>query len=260
MSPSSEISAFPPDESPKASKFCAATGKPFAVGEKIHSILFESDGVVKRRDYSASGWKTATKPENVIAEWTTTNAESAREVGELETLAPNDALAALFDALADRPEKADLRYALALLLTRRRVFRYEYDDSHADSNADGDARQDAIYVYSSRNDVGSLVPVVPMDEAHMRRVQDELEALLNDPNAALARELARSARADLDGGLLAEAEDLANAAALAAQALENAPDAAPTPAEAGEANKAGEAGEAGDKAGDAPVSRETREN
>ena len=220
MSPSSEISAFPPDESPKASKFCAETGRPFAAGEKIHSILFESDGEIRRRDYSVAGWKSATKPERVIAEWTTTNSASTREGGEAEALAPNDALAALFDALADKPEKADLRYALALLLTRRRVFRYEYDDARGD----GDGRPDAIYVYSSRNDVGSLVPVVPMDEARARRVQEELEALLNDPNGALTRELdgANPSRVGFEGRLFDDGEDLASVAALAAQTLEDA--------------------------------------
>ncbi|MBQ9371310.1 MAG: hypothetical protein IJU03_03885 [Thermoguttaceae bacterium] len=179
----SEISAFPPEESPRASRACAITGKPFAVGERVYSVIYEENGAIRRVDLCADAWRNFKRPESTLAWWSSRARAADSEKEPNAVLAPNDALAELFESLVDRSDQADLRYALALLLTRRRVFRFEFDESAREHGASESA--DTIYVYSSRNDAGYSVPVVKMDAEQIERVQERLVALINSPSAAL---------------------------------------------------------------------------
>ena len=129
MLSSSEISAFEPESSPKPGRVCAVTGEPFEVGDKIYSVLYEEDGVIKRRDVLASVWRAAPRPNKALA-WWSSRVQSEREKDKKLKLAPNDALTALFVSLADKPNQKALRYALALLLARRRVLKYDYLKLH----------------------------------------------------------------------------------------------------------------------------------
>ena len=178
----SEISAFPPEESPRPARVCAVTGRPFELGERVYSIIYEENGEIRRADLCAEAWREFKRPETALAWWSSRARAADSEKDANAILAPNDALAELFEALADRPDQADLRYALALLLTRRRVFRFEFDENARERD---DERPDSIYVYSSRNDAGYSVPVVNMTVAQISRVQERLVALLNSPTAAL---------------------------------------------------------------------------
>ncbi|MBR4103392.1 MAG: hypothetical protein IKK39_04920, partial [Thermoguttaceae bacterium] len=102
-----QISAFPPENAPKLSRVCAATGRPFEPGEKIFTVLFEEDGEIRRRDLCAEAFASTKRPENALAWWSSrlpTNAEKK------EKLAPDDATLDLFESLADRPDEAALRY------------------------------------------------------------------------------------------------------------------------------------------------------
>lgn len=173
-----EISAFPPEDAPKASRVCAATGKLFQPGEKIHSILYEENGTLKRDDLCAEAWRSYKRPESAVAWWTSRVAEPDEKKVRLT---PNDALVSLFESLVFKPDQADLRYALALLLVRRRVFRFEFENIAQSANSKTRSGQDSIFVYSSRNDACYAVPVVAMDEARIVDVQNRLVALLDAP-------------------------------------------------------------------------------
>lgn len=179
---------FSPENSPKMARCCCATEKPFEPGEKAYSALFEENGEIVRRDYCAAAWKANPRPENALAWWSTKiplNADKKAPV------APNDALADLFESLADRPDQAALRYALALLLTRRRVFRFEREETTTTEttlelgiggDVDGEnalsGAASAIVVYSPRRETSFVVPVVAMTDAQIADVQARLAELL----------------------------------------------------------------------------------
>lgn len=197
-----ELSAFPPEEAPKASRVCSVTGRAFQLGDKMYSVLYEEEGEIKRVDLCAQAWRGYKRPDSALAWW------SARVVAAEEKkvkLTPNDALVALFESLVFKPDQADLRYALALLLVRRRVFRFEFERNEQDAGTETARKQNVVFVYSSRNDACYSVPVVPMNPAKIADVQERLLAALDTPPAELvdddeaARLAAEAAANALDG-------------------------------------------------------------
>ncbi len=170
-----QISAFPPENAPKPARFCAETGRPFEPGEKIYSFLFEENGEIRRRDVGADAFASSPRPENALAWWSSRFSPDAEKK---EKIAPNDALADLFEALAERPDEAALRYVLALLLTRRRVLRFEQEEL-------ADAAP-SLVVYSPRRETSYVVPVVEMNAEEIAAVEARLLELVREPGAALA--------------------------------------------------------------------------
>ncbi len=180
---SPEISKFSPEEAPKPSRVCSVSGKAFERGETVYSFLCEESGEIKRYDLCAEAKRSFVPPGVLLAQWKSkvgVESEKSRQA----KLAPNDVLTSLFLSLADKPEKAALRYMLALLLTRRRVFRFELEEENrlASSNASG-KKEDAIYVYSPREETGYVVPVVAMNAEQTAEVQAKLLELLDAPVA-----------------------------------------------------------------------------
>ncbi|BBO32116.1 hypothetical protein [Lacipirellula parvula] len=102
------------------SRQCAASGRTLAPGETYFSTLQVDGGKTVRADYSAAEWRGA--PESAIAWW-----KAAMPAGDANKpkLAPHDVLINLFADLAERPEEADFRYVLGLLLIRRRLLKLE---------------------------------------------------------------------------------------------------------------------------------------
>ncbi len=201
MTISSDISSFSPDDSPKLGRVCEITGAPFLPGDKVYSVLYEKDGQINRRDVCAAAWRTTQRPENTLAWWSTrVRADEGKD--KKVKLAPNDALTALFVSLADKPGQEALRYTLALLLARRRVLRFDYDENVSAAESEN---ADTIYVYSPRDEMGYYVPIVHMTEDQIAEVQERLVALIEEPSA-------------LDGAEPSEAEEIARAAEAAAKA------------------------------------------
>lgn len=180
MNVSPEISAFSPEDAPKIGRRCGVTDKPFAPGDKVYSVLYEEDGEIKRLDLCAAAYRTTPRPKNALAWWSS----RIRDDGEKDKnikLAPNDALTALFVSLADKPGQEALRYALALLLARRRVLKFDYEEN-ASMRSDPETAN-TIYVYSPRNETGYFVPIVDMTPKQAAEVQERLVALLETPTA-----------------------------------------------------------------------------
>lgn len=180
-----QISAFPPENAPKPSRVCSETGRPFKPGEKIFVVLFEEKGEIRRRDLCAEAFAATKRPENALAWWSTRLPSNA---DKKEKLAPNDALTDLFESLADRPDEAALRYVLALLLTRRRVLRFEREE--IEFLGDGDAPQrslsaPSLVFFSPRRETSYVVPVVEMNAEEIAAVETRLLALVREPVARL---------------------------------------------------------------------------
>jgi hypothetical protein len=179
-----QLSAFPPENAPKLSRVCAETGRPFEPGEKIFTFLFEDNGEIQRRDLCAEAFAKTRRPENALAWW---SSRLPSGVEKKEKLAPNDALLDFFESLVDRPDEAALRYVLALLLTRRRVLRFEREEIELD--AAPSERPDAapaIVFFSPRRETSYVVPVVEMNAEEIAAVETRLLALIREPSAGLA--------------------------------------------------------------------------
>ena len=176
-----QISAFSPENAPKLSRFCAATGRPFEPGEKIFSVLLEENGEIQRRDLCAEAFAATRRPENALAWWSSRLPSSAEKK---EKLAPNDALTDFFESLADRPDEAALRYVLALLLTRRRVLRFEREEFDAGIETRPGSAPSIVF-FSPRRETSYVVPVVEMSPTEIADVEARLLALVREPDAQL---------------------------------------------------------------------------
>jgi hypothetical protein len=86
-------------------------------------------------------------------------------------LAPNDILIELFDKWVFEPSYAEELYILTLLLLRRRVFRYENDTGFP-------KEKELLLVYSPRREMTYSVPVVPLTDERISKIQNELAELL----------------------------------------------------------------------------------
>lgn len=86
-------------------------------------------------------------------------------------LAPNEVLLQLFAELENIPEKADMRYVLALLLVRRRVLREE-EVEHDETG------HEVMRVYSPRDENTYQVDVATPDDQRTEEIQGELARLL----------------------------------------------------------------------------------
>ncbi len=150
----------------RCTRHCAESGRALAAGEEIYSVLMSERGSVKRLDYAIEAWHGP--PEKSLAWW-----KSKIPAADQTTpkLAPSDALLQFFVELQQSDDKADVRYVLALLLIRRRIFRLE------DQIRDEQGR-DVMVVYCGRNETSYEVTIVVPDDVRVAQIQDELAELL----------------------------------------------------------------------------------
>jgi hypothetical protein len=111
---------------------CTATGRELRPGEPIHSVLTERDGKFVRTDYAAGAWPGP--PPDAVAHW------SGRVPPDDKPRKPvinDDVLMGCFERLKDAADDQGLnfRYVAALLLMRRKRFRFE-DISREDTGRD----------------------------------------------------------------------------------------------------------------------------
>jgi hypothetical protein len=150
----------------RSTRRCTVSGREFAPGEKFYSVLLVEGAELRRYDYAVEAWSSP--PPGAVGWWQSQlpDAGAKRPHG-----APNDVLLQFFDELADQPERQDMRYVLALLLVRRRVFRLEEDERSATGG-------EVLVLHCPRRDATYEVPVILPDQARIDDIQQELARLL----------------------------------------------------------------------------------
>jgi hypothetical protein len=101
---------------------CIVSGRELKPGERFYSVLLEEDGKFVRKDYAAEGWPGP--PSDAFSFWAgRVPPAGARRRPPID----DDMLLDCFQRLEDRRDPAgeNFRYVLALLLMRRKRFKFE---------------------------------------------------------------------------------------------------------------------------------------
>jgi hypothetical protein len=106
---------------------CAATGAPIQPGEPFIAVLVEHDpeGSLQRLDYSIPGWDSGHRPAApIFGHWRSIMQEPD---ASRRPFIDDDAMADLLEQLegSQEPSRQSFRYVLALMLVRKRLFRFE---------------------------------------------------------------------------------------------------------------------------------------
>ncbi|MDR0608760.1 MAG: hypothetical protein LBG58_01480 [Planctomycetaceae bacterium] len=153
-------------EIPRPSRICSVTHRELQPGEVFFSVLIEEKNGVKRLDIAVENW---TGPPSEFLGWWKTRVPDNND--KKIQIAPNDVLLNLFEQLSLQPENADMRYVLALLLIRRRQFRYEREEE----NENG---QKKLIVYAIKENTTYEIPVAMPDRKRLEEVQKQLSSLI----------------------------------------------------------------------------------
>ena len=104
------------------SRRCTVTGRELQMGERFYSVLLEEDRQLVRKDYSTEAWQGP--PQGAVSFWTGHVLASTEKV---KPLFDDDLLEDCFQRLEGQtePGRVNFRYVVALLLMRRRRFRFE---------------------------------------------------------------------------------------------------------------------------------------
>jgi hypothetical protein len=102
-------------------KTCAATGRVFAPGERVVSVVVERNGIHERLDFAERDWKGP--PPQSVGLWRCQAPEAAARPAALDP----EAMLAYFEQLAEdaNPGHDRLRYVLALYLLQKRRLRLD---------------------------------------------------------------------------------------------------------------------------------------
>ncbi|MGL6225927.1 MAG: hypothetical protein ACRC10_04780 [Thermoguttaceae bacterium] len=153
---------------PRCTKVCAQTGNEIQPGQVFYALLFEEEEELKRLDYSVEGWKLKTGQKGPIIGWWKSRIPTLTD--KKAKLAPNDVLLKLFEQLAEQLDKEEMRYVLALLLIRRRLFRLEREEER-------EGRKKMI-LYCPKQDCSYEIDVAIPSSERIEQVQNELAALM----------------------------------------------------------------------------------
>jgi hypothetical protein len=146
---------------------CAATGRDLRPGERFYSVLLEEAGQFARKDYAADAWPGP--PEGAIAYWSgriPASGQPRRPIINDELLV--DCFQHLGDAL--EPAQRNFRYVVALLLMRRKRFKFE------DVRKNG--AEEVILLRDAKSGSRHEVPDPHLNDAEMASVQDEVFRVL----------------------------------------------------------------------------------
>jgi len=146
---------------------CAITGRELRPGDRFYSVLLDEGGKFQRRDYSIEAWQGP--PEGAFSFWA-----GRIPVGE-EDRRPridDDMLLDCFQRLegdAD-PGRLRFRYVVALLLMRRKRFKFEEARTEAD--------QEVLLLRCTQTRETHRVVNPRLTEDEMTAVQDEVFKVL----------------------------------------------------------------------------------
>ncbi|HEY1380798.1 MAG TPA: hypothetical protein VGF55_28610 [Gemmataceae bacterium] len=147
---------------------CHVTGRELRPGEKYVTALLDEAGRFVRRDFAPDAW--AGPPPNAVGHWT---ARVPRD-GEAPKRPPidDDLLAECFHRLdgATDPDRVQFRYVVALLLMRRKRFKFE--------DVTKDVAGETLLLRDARTGDRHAVADPGLTEAAMAAVQDEVFRVL----------------------------------------------------------------------------------
>jgi hypothetical protein len=146
---------------------CFVTGRELKPGEKFYTVLLEEGDKFVRRDYGSESWQGP--PTGAFSFWTGRVAE--REGPRLPPI-DDDLLVDCFHRLEGQtePRRINFRYVVALLLMRRKRFRFE------ESHTAGD--QEVLCVRCARSKKKYEVVHPRLTEEEMAAVQEEVFKVL----------------------------------------------------------------------------------
>ncbi len=148
-------------------RHCAASGRELRPGEKFFSVLVEEAGKLARHDYAAEAWHGP--PDGAFSFWCgrVPAAEQSRKLR-----IDDDLLADCFVRLEGQTQPAQLnfRYVVALLLMRRKRFRFE--------EARVEQGHEILRMRCSRTGAEYDVVNPGLSEEEMTAVQDEVFKVL----------------------------------------------------------------------------------
>lgn len=148
---------------------CALTDRELRAGEVCYSALVREGVEIRRKDYSTEAWTGP--PEGSVGWWKNAVGEGPKRT----TWAPNEVMLQYFESLADDPTAEDVRYVLALLLVRRRVWRLEREEQDLGG-------REVQVLFSPQQDCEITIPVVLPTEERAAAIQAQLGQLLQRPS------------------------------------------------------------------------------
>jgi hypothetical protein len=103
-------------------RVCAASGRELNAGERFYAVLVEDGGKLVRTDYAADAWPGP--PDGAVAYWSGVVRAADKPH---KPVINDDLLLDCFDRLKDSadPDGQNFRYVAALLLMRRKRFKFE---------------------------------------------------------------------------------------------------------------------------------------
>src|SRR5262245_20333588 len=127
-------------------RVCAATGRELKPGDRFFAVLTENAGQLARTDFAADAWHGP--PPGVVAYW----AGKVPAAGQQprKPVVNDELLLGCFDRLKDSADPAGLnfRYVAALLLMRRKRFKFE---DAARGHAPDGTEHDVLIVRDARS-------------------------------------------------------------------------------------------------------------
>jgi len=146
---------------------CAATGRELEPGEPFYTVLLDEGGKFIRQDYSAEAWQGP--PEKAFSFW------KGVVPAQDETRKPridDDLLVECFQRLEGQtePDRLNFRYVVALLLMRRKRFKFD------ETKVEGDREILCLRCVRTRQVHQVINPRLTEDE--MAAVQEEVFKVL----------------------------------------------------------------------------------
>jgi hypothetical protein len=153
---------------PSSTRLCATTGRPLKPGERYFGVLALDGSRFVRQDFSIEGW--AGPPVGAFGHWAGRVPASAD--GHRRPPIDDDMLVECFQRLDGEtaPEKLNFRYVVALLLMRRK--RFKFDD------VTKEAAGEKLVVRDTRSGAKHTVADPGLTEEQMTAVQAEVFQVL----------------------------------------------------------------------------------
>ncbi len=149
-------------------RICAATGRELKPGDRFHGVLIEEAGKLVRKDFAQDAWPGA--PDGCLADWV-----GRVPLGDKprKPVINDELLLECFDRLkaSNDPDGWNFRYVAALLLMRKKKFKFE------DATRD-EAGRDVMVVRDSRGGAVHHVIDPRLSEEQVAAVQAEVFRVL----------------------------------------------------------------------------------